>query len=124
MSIFHTSRPVWRINTAYARTTLCSRLTVISFDTRHLDTARIGHHERHVVRQAVHPLRLHAQHVHNQVGRSLRAIDWAVVPALGQVGIMVRMRMSADQQLSLFPLISHISTDDMAKNTALLGSLT
>ena len=41
----------------------------------------------------MYPLRIYLQHVYDQIGSALRAIDWAALPISRQVSVMVRMCM-------------------------------
>lgn len=64
---------------------------MVGCDDCHRHASCVGHHERLILLETVNPLFLHSQHMYDEVCRRFGAIDGAVRPALGQVGIMIRM---------------------------------
>lgn len=71
---------------------------MVRLDERDLHAARVGDGRRDVERERVHPLRVDAEHVDDQVRRALRAVDRPAVPLRREVRVVVRVRVSAGVQ--------------------------
>ena len=72
---------------------------MIGLDERDFDAPGVGHNSGYVHGQWVYPLWIYAKHMLDQVRCSIRAIDWAVLPIGGQIGVVVRMSVSETSKL-------------------------
>lgn len=69
---------------------------MVCLDERDLHAARVGDGRCDVKRERVHPLRVDAEHVDDQVRGALRAVDRPAIPRRRQICVVVRVCVSTD----------------------------
>lgn len=68
--------------------------TMVPLDESYFDAVRVGNLGGDVHRQWLNPLLVDLEHMHNEIGSALRAIDRPILPGRREIGVVIRMCMA------------------------------